>query len=126
MYIGIQILEAAEWNVQQSLYILFIDLEKVFDSLHQETLWKILRGYGFPMKTVNVIQMLFRDFHCKVICGNQLTDSFRVQTVVKQGCILLPFLYVLAMDWLMRQTNEGQNRGIQGTFTTSLEYLSLC
>ena len=75
------------------------------------------------MKIVNITQMLYRDFHCKVICGNQLTDSFKVQTGVKQGCILSPFLFVLAMDWLMRQTNEGQNRGIQWTLTSSLEDL---
>ena len=73
-----QILEqAAEWN--SSLYVLFIDFEKAFDSLHRETLWKILRGYGFPMKIVNIIQMLYRDFHCKVICGNQLTETAKVQ-----------------------------------------------
>ena len=102
--------------------MLFIDFEKTFDSLHRETLWKILRGYGFPMK-IDIIQMLYRDFHCKVICGNQLTDSFKVQTGVKQGCILSPFLFVLAMDWLMRQTNKGQNRGIQWTLTSSLEDL---
>ena len=103
--------------------MLFIDFEKAFDSLHQETLWKILKGYGFPMKIVNIIQMLYRGFHGKVICGNQLTDSFKVQTGVKQGCILSPFLFVLAMDWLMRQTSEGQNRGIQWTLTSSLEDL---
>ena len=117
-----QILEqAAEWN--SNLYVLFIDFEKAFDSLYRETLWKILRGYGFPIKIVNIIQMLYRDFHCKVICRNQLTDSFKVQIGVKQGCILSPFLLVLAVDWLMRQTNEGQNRGIQWTLTSSLEDL---
>ena len=117
-----QILEqAAEWN--SNLYVLFIDFEKAFDSLHRETLWKILRGYGFPMKIVNIIQMLYRDFHFKVICGNQLTDSFKIQTGVKQGCILSPSLFVVAMDWLMRQTNEGQNRGVQWTPTSSLEDL---
>ena len=96
-------------DLNSNLCVLLIDFEKAFDSLHRETFWKI--------------EMLYRDFHCKVICGNQLTDSFRVQTGVKQGCIFLPFLFVLAIDWLMRQTNEGQNKGIQWTLTTSLEDL---
>ena len=99
--------QAADLN--SNLCVLLIDFEKAFDSLHRETFWKI--------------EMLYRDFHWKVICRNQLTDSFRVQTGVKQGCIFLPFLFVLAIDWLMRQTNEGQNKGIQWTLTTSLEDL---
>ena len=102
-----QILEqAAESN--SNLYVLFIDFEKALNSLHRETLWKILRGYGFPMKIVNIIAVQGL-FHCKVICGNQLTDSFKVQTGVKQGCILSSFLFFLAMDWLMRHTNTTNN-----------------
>ena len=77
------------------------------------------------MKIVNTIQVLymFKDFRCTVICGNQLTDSFRVQTGVKQECILSPFLFILAMDLLMGHTNKGQSRGIQWRLTSSLEDL---
>ena len=54
--------------------------------------WKILRGDRFPQKCVNIIKMLYEDFHCKVICGStQLTDSFSVQTLWK---IRLPQKYV--------------------------------
>jgi hypothetical protein len=32
--------QASEWR--SNLYILFVDYEKAFDSVHRETLWKIL------------------------------------------------------------------------------------
>ncbi|KAL9954136.1 hypothetical protein ACROYT_G041634 [Oculina patagonica] len=117
-----QILEQSiEWN--SNLYVLFIDFEKAFDSLNCESLWIILRSYGFPRKIVNIIRMLYEDFQCKVVCGQHLTDSFRVETGVKQGCILSLFLFLLAMDWLMRRTTAGKKRGIQWTLTTTLEDL---
>ena len=63
-----QILEQSkEWNT--TLYATFTDLEKAFDSVHRESLWRILRHYGIPSKIVNIIRMLYSDFKAKVICG---------------------------------------------------------
>ena len=36
--------QSVEWN--SSLYIIFVDFEKAFDSVDKETLWKILRHHG--------------------------------------------------------------------------------
>ena len=51
---------------------------------------EILRGYGLPEKIVNIVRMLYQDSLCRVACGQHLTDSFRVQTGVKKGCMLSP------------------------------------
>ena len=121
-----QILEQSnEWN--SSLYITFIDLEKAFDSIHRESLWKILRHYGVPAKLVRVVSMLYSDFRCQVICDTELTGTFNISSGVKQGCILSPFLFILAMDWIMKNSTEGERRGIRWTMTmaatTTLEDL---
>ena len=106
--------QLAEWN--GTIYANFIDFEKAFDSLHRGTLWKIIRSYGIPQKMVNIITFLYRDFECKVICNNQLTDSFSITTWVKQYCILSPFLFTVAMDWLMKVTTPDSR--IRWTLTT--------
>ena len=36
------------------LYINFIHYEKAFDSVYRQTLWKLLRHYGVPVKTVHL------------------------------------------------------------------------
>ena len=109
-----QILEQSkEWNVP--LYAYFIDFEKAFDSIHRHSLWKILRHYGIPSKLVNVIKMLYSDFKSQVICNAALTvaDAFSVTTGVKQGYILSPFLFILGIDWVMKQVTSGGRRGIR-------------
>ena len=121
-----QILEQSkEWNIP--LYINFIDLERAFDSIHRESLWKILRHYGVPAKLVRVIAMLYSDFKSQVICDSELTEAFNVSTGVNQGCILSPFLFILAMDWIMKNSTDGERRGIKWTLTmtatTTLEDL---
>ena len=48
-----QILEQShEWN--SSLYVVFVEFEKAFDSLHIPSLWKILRHHGIPQKLLNI------------------------------------------------------------------------
>ena len=115
-----QILEQSqEWN--SPLYAVFVDFEKAFDSLHRDSLWKILRNYGIPQKLVKVIQSLYENFECRVIHNNLLTEPFWVKTGVKQGCSLSPTLFTLAMDWLLKQTTQGKRQGIQWTLSSVLE-----
>jgi len=117
-----QILEKSkEWNAP--LYANLIDFEKAFDSIHRYSLWKILRHYGIPSKLVNVIKMLYSDFQSQVICNAALTDAFSVTTGVKQGCILSPFLFILGIDWVMKQVTSGGRRGIRWTLTSVLKDL---
>jgi hypothetical protein len=117
-----QILEqSAEWKT--ALYATFIDFEKAFDSLHRDSLWKIMRHYGISQKLVNVTKLLYNDFKSAVIHENTLTDTFEVKTGVKQGCILSPFLFILAIDWLMKTTMKGTSRGIRWNLARCLEDL---
>ena len=51
--------QAKEWN--STVYANFIDFERAFDSIHRETLWRILRHYGIPSKVVNIISMLYHE-----------------------------------------------------------------
>ena len=48
--------QVVEW--QATLYILFVDIEKVFDSIHQESVWKIMESYGILRKIIHMVQML--------------------------------------------------------------------
>ena len=59
--------QVIEWN--SNLYICFVDFEKAFDSVHRETLWKLLKIYGIPDKPVNMIKAMYRNSKCAVIDG---------------------------------------------------------
>ena len=92
-----QILEQShEFN--SPVYANFVDFRKAFDSIHRDSLWKILQHYGVPEKLVSVIKLLYTDFSAQVLCEGELTDAFQVRTGVKQGCVLSPFLFPLGID----------------------------
>ena len=113
--------QSLEWN--SPLLVNFIDYEKAFDSIDRQTLWKIMRHYGIPQKIVSLIEEMYKDTTCRVLHEGQLTDSFNINTGVRQGCLLSPFLFILAIDWIMKVGTEGRRNGIQWTLWEQLDDL---
>ena len=112
--------QSLEWN--SPLYINFIDYEKAFDSVDRQTLWKLLRHYGVPVKIVSLIQCIYQDMGCRVVHAGQTSEKFQVKTS-RQGCLLSPFLFLLVIDWIMRETTRRKNNGIQWTLFEQLDDL---
>ena len=104
-------------------YVNFVDYEKAFDSVHRETAWKLLRHHGVPTKLLNIIENSYCGMTCRVIHDGQLTEQFQIKTGVRQGCLLSPFLFLLAIDWIMRTTTEQRKNGIRWTLWTQLDDL---
>ena len=83
-------------------------------------MWKLLRHYGVPKMIISLIRCTFQDMSCRIAHAGQLSESFEVETGVRQGCLLSPFLFLLVIDWIMKTTTTGRNNGIQWTLWTQL------
>jgi hypothetical protein len=42
-----------------NVVVVGLDFEKAFDSLHRETMWKIIKAYGIPVKVRNIFKELY-------------------------------------------------------------------
>ena len=113
--------QSLEWNA--SLYLVFIDYMKAFDSIHQDTLWKIMKLYGVPAKFIKLVRMFYTDVKCSVVSEGGLTNWFEVKSGVKQGCVMSGFLFLLVVDWIMLQAVKDNNTGIKWNMMEQLEDL---
>ena len=93
--------QTLEWNT--GLYMVFVDLEKAFDSIDRKVLWKILRHYRGPQKIVRMIRVLYDGFQASVLHEGEATGSFSMNTGARHGCLLSPLLFLIALDWVSRQ-----------------------
>jgi hypothetical protein len=78
--------------------------------------------YVIPQKFINIIRNSYNNMQCRIINEGKLTESIDVKTRVKQGCLLSPFLFLLAIDYIMRGSTEGKRNGIQWTITGRLKF----
>ena len=107
-----------EW--QRKIYVNFLDLEKAFDSVHRDSLWRILRHYGVPQKVTSIISLLSSDYTC---CMQNSSLSFAVNSGVRQGCVMSAFLFIMAIDWFMKTVTEQKQTGIRWSLFSVLEDL---
>ena len=104
------------------LFINFIDFRKAFNSVHRNTLWKIMRSYGIPNKVINLVKCFYNNLECSVILGNTIPENFSIKSGVRQGCILSPILFLMTIDWIQRKITR-EHREIQWTLFGQLEDL---
>ena len=70
--------QSTEWN--SLLYINFMDFENAFDSLHQESLLKLLCHHGVPPKPTRPVKSMYDGMKASVIHVGEVTDSFDINT----------------------------------------------
>ena len=73
-----------------------------------------------------MIKNSYEGMSCRVIHDGQLTENFEIRTGVRQGCLLSPFLFILAIDWIMKTETKGKRNGIQWKILTQLDDLDFC
>ena len=93
---------------QTPLAISFIDFTRTFDSIHRPSLWNIMPTYGIPPKVITAIEQIYAD--C-IRTEDGYSSWFEVVTGVRQGCLLSPILFALAIDWVLKKATKDQ--GIQ-------------
>ena len=67
-------------------------------------LWKILQDMGIPDHLTCLLRNLYEDQEAAVRTGHGTTDWFQIGKGVHKGCILLPCLFNLYAEYIMRNT----------------------
>jgi hypothetical protein len=88
------------------IYAVFIDFKKAFDSLRRSTMFSILRHYGIPDKTVRAIKTIYNNSKSRVLVDGKLSDEFDVTTGVLQGDTLAPFLFIIVIDFVLKNAEK--------------------
>ena len=83
---------------QKNLSIVFIDLEKAYDRVPREELWRSLRLRGVPEYLIECIKDMYHECSTSVVSAAGETESFQVRVGLHQGSALSPFLFVMLMD----------------------------
>lgn len=88
----------AHRDMKKNLHMVFVDLEKAYDSVPRELLWRSLDDKEVSGTYCRVIRDMYEGARTCVSTPGGETDYFPVQVGLHQGSALSPFLFALVMD----------------------------
>ncbi|CAI5536832.1 unnamed protein product [Closterium sp. Naga37s-1] len=102
--------------------LLLVDFRKAFDSISRGYLFDVLRRMGFPDEYVKWVEGLHQGAATRICNDGWLGDEVPVQTEVRQGCPLAPYLILCAVEPLCQEAQRRQ-LGVDITGAGKLTYL---
>lgn len=97
---------AKYWEFGKSFYGLFIDFSKAYDSIYREKIWHKMESFGIPKKLIKLATLSVNDSKSKVKIENEYSSSFDIKTGVRQGDIISPTLFNIALEGALKELKK--------------------
>ena len=98
-----KLLQQLSVMVQKTLYYVFIDLRKAYDTVDRERLLEILAGYGVGPNILGLLKFYWDNQRCVARTGNYHGSVFIPERGVTQGGIVSPVLFNVLVDAVVRK-----------------------
>jgi len=97
------------WEFNREVHVLFIDFKKAYDCIHRGSLLNVLRQFKLPQKLINLIKANILHMKIKIKVGNIVSQGIPVSTGLRQGDALLPILFNIALEKVIRESRIEEN-----------------
>lgn len=86
------------------LHMLFIDYKQAYDSIKRLQIYKAMEKLGVPSKMIKLVEMTLQGTLTKVLVEGNLTESFSVNSGLRQGDPLSTILFNLVLENILRES----------------------
>ena len=91
---------------QKDICVTFIDLEKAYDRVPREEIWRTMRERLVPDKYVKLVQDMYTGCRTKVRTVAGESSKFNVEVGLHQGSALSLYLFLILMDVLTERVRK--------------------
>ena len=90
-------------EVQGSMALGFVDLEKAFDTAPREIVMATLRWMGVPEAEVRMVEGTYEKTTARVVMGEGASEELGVKIGLRQGSVLSPLLFIAVLDLISHE-----------------------
>ena len=83
--------------------IIGVDLEKAYDRVEREWVWRVMKAMGYPEEFTNWARTLYSAVKIKVNFGGGATGNIEGRRGLRQGCPLSMPLFIIYLEPMLRQ-----------------------
>ena len=95
---------------EKNLSFSFIDLEKAYNRVSKEPLWQVLRMHDVGGKLLGGIKSMYVDSLAYIRVKGGESEWFRIDSGVRQGCIMSPWLFNVYIDAVTKELEDGDRK----------------
>lgn len=100
--------------------VVSLDFAKAFDSVDRDFIHEVLKSLNFGEKFLKWIKILYSKAESCVINNGHSSGWFEMNAGLRQGCALLPFLFILTVEKLAEYVRNDTN--VKGVSISRMEY----
>ena len=97
-----------KWEYAQPIYCSFMVLERGYHSVWKEGVWQVAKYYGIQTMISDLLKIWYVGNSSFVRIDGEEGDCFPLTTTLRQDCFMLPPLFNIYMDAMMRKVTESQ------------------
>ena len=109
-------------EINQDVYICFIDYTKAFDKVKHHMMIECLTELGIPNKELQIITEMYWEQRAVIRTGKSITAEFEIKKGVRQGCVLSPMLFNLYTEKIFREVENMTGITIGGVNINNFRY----
>src|SRR5215469_2260738 len=90
----------------REIYLGFMDLEKAYDRIDREALWRVVRKYGVNGRLITALKSFYVNSRACVKMDGWVGERFEVKVGLRQGCVMSPWLFNVYIDSIEREVKR--------------------
>ena len=107
---------------QKDVYACFVDYSNAFDTVKHKLLVDLLQPLDVDQAELRLLISLYWNQTAAVRCDDDISARTRIKQGVRQGVWLLPILFTLYTEMIMRELWDMEGFKIGGTIVNNLRY----
>ena len=93
-------------ELKKDLHLVFINLEKAYDSIPRSIVWDSLKNRGISRRYIEVILDMYDRVSTNIHTPVGMTESFPIKVGLHQGSALSPFSFTVIMEEISKSILE--------------------